>query len=320
MVPVQTTTERECENAAVADIAAHEATSSIRATAAQRHGSVRLFGCQIDRVRMPQAVDRAYGLIADRGACCQYVVTPNVDHVVMLQHHRPLRRAYQRASLVLADGMPVVLASRLLGRALPERVTGADLTMALFDEAESRGGLRVFLLGALPGVAAQAAIRISEQWPAVEIVGINSPPLGFEKDAVQNADILEQISVSRPDVVVVGLGAPKQELWVHAHRHQIDAALALCVGATIDFLAGNKSRAPRWMRKSGLEWLHRVATEPRRLLGRYLRDAWHFPRIVWREWNNSRNGAKRQRTRLAAAFDRAESTGLLATSSEHEKG
>lgn len=316
MVPAQMAAEPAREKLAAAVVAARETSSPCSPPAARPNDCIRMFGCQIDRVRMSQAVERVFGLIADRGASCQYVVTPNVDHVVMLQHHRPLRRAYQHASLVLADGMPVVLASRLLGRGLPERVTGADLTTALFDEAEARGGLRLFLLGALPGVAALAATRIAQRWPAIETVGVNSPPLGFEKDAVQNAAILQQISASRPDVVVVGLGAPKQELWVHAHRHQIDAAVALCVGATIDFLAGNKSRAPRWMQKSGLEWLHRVATEPRRLLGRYLRDAWHFPRIVWRECRSSRNTLKQQPVRRAVALDRAEQIGPLATSSE----
>jgi N-acetylglucosaminyldiphosphoundecaprenol N-acetyl-beta-D-mannosaminyltransferase len=247
---------------------------------------VTLFGCQIDRVRMPGAVSRVYRLLATRNGSCRYVVTPNVDHVVMLERHEGLRTAYDGADLILADGMPVVLASRLLGRSLPERVSGADLVPALFEAAQQRGGLRVFLLGAGPGVAEKAAVRIEERWPAVDVTGTYCPPLGFENDPHENTTILTQIAAAQPDIVVVGLGAPKQELWVHAHREQIDAGVALCVGATIDFLAGHKSRAPLWMQKAGLEWLHRVATEPRRLLGRYLRDAWRFPRLVWREWTN----------------------------------
>ncbi len=247
---------------------------------------VKLFGCQIDRVRMPMAVSRVFRLLATRNGPCRYVVTPNVDHVVMLQHHVGLQQAYGDADLVLADGMPVVLASRLLGQGLPERVTGADLVPALFDAAERRGGLRVFLLGAGPGVADKAAAKIEARWPAVDVTGTYCPPLGFENDPEENATILAKISEARADVVVVGLGAPKQELWVHAHRDQIDAGVALCVGATIDFLAEHKSRAPQWMQRNGLEWLHRVATEPRRLLGRYARDAWQFPRIVWHEWRH----------------------------------
>lgn len=245
---------------------------------------VPLFGCAIDRVRMPQAVLRVIELIAADDGICHYVVTPNVDHVVMLEHHEGLRRAYADASLTLADGMPVVLASRLLGRGLPERITGTDLACELLASAAEHGGLRVFLLGAGPGVAEQAAQRITSKWPAVDVVGTYSPPFGFEKDAAENAHILEQIAACRPDLLVVGLGAPKQELWVHEHRHEIEARVALCVGAAIDFLAENKRRAPRWMQRAGLEWLHRMASEPKRLAGRYAHDARQFPRLVWREW------------------------------------
>jgi N-acetylglucosaminyldiphosphoundecaprenol N-acetyl-beta-D-mannosaminyltransferase len=250
---------------------------------------IELFGCQIDRVRMPEAVARVHELIADPNGECQYVVTPNVQHVVMLERHEGLRRAYQDAALVLPDGMPVILASRILGRGLPERVTGTDLVFELFSSAEARGGMRVYLLGAGPGVAQLAAKKIACRWPAVDVVGTYSPPFGFEHDAAENAAILQRIKVSRPDVVIVGLGAPKQEMWVHAHRPELRASVALCVGATIDFLAEHKRRAPRWMQRVGIEWLHRALTEPRRLLWRYIHDAWHFPRLVWRERQRDRS-------------------------------
>ena len=245
---------------------------------------VRMFGFELDAVRMPEAVARIYEWIAEPVAHCRFIVTPNVDHAVL--HHRTpaLRAAYQHAAMVLADGAPVVAASRLLGRALPERVAGSDLAPALFDAAAAHGGLRVYLLGAAPGVAVRAAARIAERWPAVTIVGTHSPPLGFEYDPAENDRILKRITDARADLVLVGFGAPKQELWVDAHRGQIAARVVLCAGATIDFLAGEKRRAPRWMRTVGLEWLHRVASEPRRLLSRYLRDAVVFPRLVAREW------------------------------------
>ena len=122
----------------------------------------------------------------------------------------------------------------------------------------------------------------------MQVVGTYSPPLGFEKDPKQNQSILQMVATAKPDVLIVGLGAPKQELWVHAHRDQITAPVALCVGAAIDFLAGEKPRAPRWVRRLGFEWLHRLASEPRRLAFRYLRDGWIFPQLVWREWANRR--------------------------------
>jgi len=247
---------------------------------------VSLFGFQVDPLRMPEAVARVNELVATQGPC-QYVVTPNVDHAVMFQHHAGLQAAYADAALVLADGWPVVAASRMLRRPLPARVTGSDLTPALFDAAAARGGLSVYLLGAAPGVAERAAKKIESRWPAVRVVGTYSPPLGFEKDAAENEAILARIASARPDLLVLGLGAPKQELWAHAHRERLAAKVALCVGATIDFLAGEKSRAPVWMRRTGLEWLHRLATEPRRLVKRYARDAWIFPQLVVREWRHS---------------------------------
>ena len=245
---------------------------------------VKLFGMEVDALRMSEAVDRVYGWITQAEYECHYVVTPNVDHAVMFQEHAGLRAAYADASLVLADGAPVVLASRLIRRPLPQRVAGSDLAPEIFACAADRGGLKVFLLGAAEGVGARAAAQIAQRWPAVEIVGVYSPPLGFESDARENAAILDRILAARPDVLLVGLGAPKQELWVHTHRAALRAKVALCVGATIDFLAGEKERAPLWMRKTGLEWLHRLASEPRRLAKRYARDAVIFPRLVWREW------------------------------------
>ena len=245
---------------------------------------VRLFGVEIDPIGMREAVARLQEWIHEPQSLCRFVVTPNVDHVVMLHYSEQLRNAYAAADMVTADGMPVVVASRWLGRPLPERVTGADLVPALFAAADSTRPLRVFLLGAALGVADRAARRIESRWPSVNVVGTCSPPLGFEKDPEENCRILAQIAAVHPDVVVIGLGAPKQEYWVHAHRDRLSAKVALCVGATIDFLAGEKPRAPAWMGRIGIEWMHRLLSEPRRLFKRYARDAFVFPQLVWREW------------------------------------
>jgi N-acetylglucosaminyldiphosphoundecaprenol N-acetyl-beta-D-mannosaminyltransferase len=248
--------------------------------------TVSLFGMNIDALSMSETVDAVLAWCqVPRGGACRYVVTPNVDHAVMFQTNEKLRQSYAGASLVLADGAPVVIASRLLGRALPERVAGSDLAPALFKSA-TRGAspLRVFLLGAAPGVAERAAANITQRWSNIEIVGTMSPPMGFEKDDTENERILAAVAAVKPDLVVLGLGAPKQELWIHAHADRLEAKVALCIGATIDFLAGEKRRAPRWMRRVGLEWFHRLSSEPGRLAKRYLRDAWVFPQLVWRDW------------------------------------
>lgn len=241
---------------------------------------VRLFGIEVDPLSRREAAARIGEWLADNGRC-RFVVTPNLDHVVRLQDNAEFREAYRHADLVLVDGKPVHLAARLLGKPVPETVPGSDLTVDLLSG--STEPMRVFLLGAAPGVAARAAGRIHEQWPGVRVAGHYSPPFGFEKDARETERIIELIREAAPDLLIVGLGAPKQELWVSRHRQRLAAKVALCVGASIDFIAGEKARAPAWMRRSCLEWLYRMLQEPGRLAGRYAFDAWRFPGIFIRE-------------------------------------
>lgn len=254
----------------------------------------KLFGITIDRLDKVGAAERIRGWIAEPQTDCQFVVTPNVDHIVQLQKDPRLVAAYREAGMVLADGAPVVWAAHLLGQPLPERVAGSDLVPEIFDQFERQATelgmlgermLRVFILGGMPGVPERASRNIESRWPHVCVVGTSSPPLGFEYDRAQCDEILTHIDEARTDLLLVCLGAPKQELWVQQHRLQIAAPVALCVGATVDFLAGTSRRAPRWMQRVGLEWMHRLLGSPRRLAGRYLRDAVRFPRIVWRQYH-----------------------------------
>jgi len=245
---------------------------------------IRMFGVDLDPLSMDQAVAQLLEWVAEPDYNCRNVVTPNVDHVVKLQKNAAFRAAYADASMVVVDGKPVLLASHLLGTPLPETVPGSDLGPALFTAANARNGIRVFLFGAAEGVAERAAANIQSRWPRVEVCGVYSPPMGFSAEAPANAIALAMINAAKPDVLIVGLGAPKQELWVHAMRNQLQVKVSLCIGATIDFLAGEKARAPVWVRKLGLEWLHRIVSEPRRLLGRYAHDAWVFPRLLIKEW------------------------------------
>ena len=190
---------------------------------------LRLFDLPIDALNMQQAVEQIRTWLDDDHPYCRFVVTPNVDHTVMLQQNSQLRRVYEDAHLVLADGMPIILASRLLKKPLPERVAGSELVPHLFATASPDRPLRVFLLGAAPGVAERAASRIEAQWSDVRIVGTYSPPLGFESDPAEEQRILERLHESKPEVIVVGLGAPKQELWIHKqHRNFPCACCALC--------------------------------------------------------------------------------------------
>jgi N-acetylglucosaminyldiphosphoundecaprenol N-acetyl-beta-D-mannosaminyltransferase len=245
---------------------------------------VHLFGIDIDPLCLDEAATRLMEWIEQPRAQCRFVVTPNVDHTVLLHENEQLRDAYRDAALVVADGWPVVVASRLLGKPLPQRVAGSDLVPYLMCESNHRGReLSVYLLGAAPGVAERAAENIQTRWPKVKVHGTYSPPLGFERDDDENENILQRIAEVEPDLLVVGLGAPKQELWVHGFQDRLRAKVAVCAGATIDFLAGEKKRAPRWIQYIGMEWFHRVASEPRRLAKRYARDAWVFPQLVLHE-------------------------------------
>ena len=243
----------------------------------------QLFGIDIDVLDMTGAVDRLRGWIETADGTCRYVVTPNVDHAVLYQENDQLREAYDGAEMVLADGHPIVWTSRITGKRLPERVAGSELVPKLFDSFNKQGSLKVFLLGAAEGVGVRAAENMKRQWPNVETVGVYSPPMGFEKNPEECENILAKLAEAKADVVVVGLGAPKQEIWVSKFADRIPASAALCVGATIDFLAGQKKRAPVWMQRSGIEWLHRMCSEPKRLVKRYARDAWIFPQLVLKQ-------------------------------------
>ena len=261
----------------------------------------QLLGMEIDALTMEGAVDQLWTWINDSSQTegCRYVVTPNVDHAVLLEENVDLQAAYRDAHLVLADGFPIVMASKLLNQPVPERVAGSELVPRLFDFFNHYGDLKVFLLGAAEGVAEVAAKNMLQQWPKVQTVGVYSPPMGFENDKVECANILTRIAACKPDVVVVGLGAPKQELWVHRHHKLIDAKVALCVGATIDFLAGEQQRAPLWMQKANLEWAHRMFSQPKRLVKRYAKDAWVFPQLVFRQWvANARTSVAQEQQEL----------------------
>jgi len=246
---------------------------------------VRIFGIDIDVLDFFAVIKVLDEWILSGRKDCPYVVTPNVDHIVKLNKNPTFMEAYQKASLVIADGKPVILAARLLGKPLPGTVPGSDLIPALFEHFNcNQQGLRVFLLGTLPGVLDKATAKIEGTWPHVKVVGTYSPPQGFEYSMTECEYICSTVSDAQPDMLVLGLGAPKQELWISRFADRLPVGVAVCAGATIDFIAGEKSRAPLWMRNCGLEWFYRLLSEPRRLIGRYAYDACIFPRLFLREW------------------------------------
>ena len=253
-------------------------------TKSQQHKMVRLFGINFDAINMNQVVSNVLDWTDERAYDCHYIVTPNVDHVVKLQQHYGLKQAYKEASLTVVDGKPVLWASKLFNP-LPEVIPGSDLCPAIFDAAcQKQQRVRVFLLGAAEGVAEKAADKIHKKWPWVTVCGCYSPAMGFDSTSRENIKVIKMINELKPDLLLVGLGAPKQEIWMQQNAKQLQVKVGLCIGATIDFIAGEKSRAPKLMRMMGMEWVFRALTEPRRLMGRYLHDAMVFPQIVIKEF------------------------------------
>jgi N-acetylglucosaminyldiphosphoundecaprenol N-acetyl-beta-D-mannosaminyltransferase len=240
-------------------------------------------GVVVDVLTMDQAVGKVVGFVREADMAperpCRIVVTPNLDHAVQLRENAGLRAAYADAAVVLADGMPLVWASRLGDHRLPERVTGSDLTPRVLAAAPA--GTRLYLLGGSEEANAAAASNVRQRYPNLVVVGRLSPPRGFEHDAEWSTRIVSAIAESRAQLVILGLGAPKQELWAHQHAKRLPGTVLLCVGATIDFLAGTVKRAPRFMQVLGLEWIFRMLGDPGRLIRRYLKDAWYLPQLVW---------------------------------------
>ncbi len=227
---------------------------------------VRLGGVEIDNLNHGEAVDAIVALAISGGS--HYVVTPNVDHLVLLRKDSDFRRAYAHATLRLADGMPLVALSRLLGTPLQERVTGSDLIEPICALAVARN-LRVYLLGGPPGAARLAARRLIARHPGLQITTAcpNLDP-GSEPEATQAT--VDDINRVRPNILFLGIGSPKQERWISTHLPELPPLVAVCVGSAIEFLSGLKSRAPAAWQRLGLEWLYRLLQEPRRLAPRYL--------------------------------------------------
>jgi exopolysaccharide biosynthesis WecB/TagA/CpsF family protein len=241
----------------------------------------------VDRVGLAEALETIAGLVdAGKGGA---VFTPNVDHVVVAETDARLRAAYARVSLSLADGMPVVWASRLFGPRLPGKLSGSDLVLPLMELAAARGW-RVYLAGGAEGVAAKASEALRRRVPRLRVVGTDSPRIDMDAPSSGRADVPRRIREARPDLVLVAFGSPKQELWIDEVRDELRPAVLVAVGAGIDFTAGVVRRAPRWMSAAGLEWLYRLVREPRRLWRRYLRRDPRFVLVVWRMLRETRGG------------------------------
>lgn len=230
---------------------------------------MKFMNTEIDNLTMDETLEALDKLIQeDKNA---YVVTPNVDHIVQLERGGELCQVYKDADLILTDGKPLVWISKLYGTPIKEKISGSDLFPRVCKMAAEKG-YSMFFLGAADGVAAKAAENLMEKYKGLEVVGTYSPPFGFEKNEEEMKKIVNMIKDVKPHILIVGLGCPKQELFIYHNRDELGVPVSLGLGASLDFEAGNIKRAPKWMADHGLEWLYRIIQDPKRLAKRYLVD------------------------------------------------
>jgi N-acetylglucosaminyldiphosphoundecaprenol N-acetyl-beta-D-mannosaminyltransferase len=248
----------------------------------------------IDRITMDYAAVLLVEALLHRGDLPPLtVVGPNAYLVTMAERDGRFAEAMCDADLAVPDGISVVMASRLLGVPIPERVTGGDLMERMCAEA-AHYGFRVFFLGGLLGAATMAAHHLRNRYPNLEICGTYCPPVGFESDPAELDRIRRAIADAAPDLICVAFGAPKQEIWMQENREQLHVGAIMAVGAALDTQAGMRRRAPRWIQAIAIEWLFRLAMEPRRLWRRYLIGNARFVLLVLRQWLRERFEAVRR--------------------------
>jgi len=245
--------------------------------------------CQVHRLTEHDCVTFvAEELAARRGG---WIVTANVDILRRMAIDTDFAALCSRASLVVADGMPLVWASRLRGEPLPERVTGSSLIWTLSAMA-ARRRRSVYLLGGVPGTAERTALALRRSNPMLQVAGVSCPDTGFETRPDAMARIAHDLAAARPDIVYVAFGAPKSERLIASLRQLVPEAWWIGVGISFSFASGEIARAPGWMQRAGLEWLHRLAQEPARLARRYLFDDVPFAAglLVRAAWSRMRQG------------------------------
>jgi len=228
---------------------------------------VEVFGVRIDNVFLEQTLDIVEEFVLSGSP--HLICTPNVEHVLKALDDDEFQEIVNTADLVVPDGAGIVLFSKWIGTPLKEKVAGSDL-LPLLCERSAKEGFKVFLFGGREGVPERASEILRGEYENLQVVGTYSPPMNFEDDAEEVRKAVETIKAAKPDILFVALGAPRQEKWIHANKEELDVPVSIGIGAAIDFVAGERKRAPVWMQKANLEWLHRAVSEPRRLWRRAL--------------------------------------------------
>ena len=236
-----------------------------------RKGKRREFlNCEIDDVTFDEALDRIMGYAGGEHKC-RMLVTPNADHVIKLEKDAEFREVYAHADLITTDGTPLLWIADSFNCPITERVTGADLLPAVCDRA-AKEGRSMFFLAASNELLENAIPRLEQDYPGIKILGGYVPPMGFGEKKEEVDKAVAKINEAAPDILVVGVGAPRSEKFIYRNRQRLDVGVALPVGAALAFATGEQKRAPLWMRRLGLEWFYRFLQEPGRMFKRYFVD------------------------------------------------
>jgi len=242
---------------------------------------IKISNVKIHRIDLNNAICEIERFINSKGK--HQVCVTNVYSLVLMQKDEDFRRVNNSSSLVVADGMPLVWVSKLYGHSIPERVSGFDIFYGLCKVA-SKKQYKFFFLGSTIEVLNKMCLNLRKCFPNLRIVGTYSPPFKKEFSEEENSKMIEEINKTQPDILWVGMTAPKQEKWIWKHKDELEVPVSIGIGAVFNFIAETVKRAPRWMQRCGLEWLFRLYQEPRRLWKRYLIGNTIFLWLVLKEF------------------------------------
>lgn len=237
----------------------------------------KLLNTSITNMYLEEIIETIIDLIEKKQR--SYIVAVNVDVIMKIEKDSYLKEITDQADIVLVDGQPLVWISKYYKNPIKQKVSGSDLVPQLCEKA-STIGYSFYILGGRKEIAERAKKNLELIYPTIKIVGSYAPPIGFENDKDEIERINAMITESHPDILVVCFGCPKQERFIFENYKKYDAKVSICAGATVDFLAGNIKRAPRWMSNHGLEWFYRFLQEPKRLFKRYFVEDMKILRLV----------------------------------------
>jgi N-acetylglucosaminyldiphosphoundecaprenol N-acetyl-beta-D-mannosaminyltransferase len=238
-----------------------------------------LLNTYVNNVSMDETLQEISRLIEEKKK--SYIVAINVDVVMKMEKDEYLKKIADEADLTLVDGKPLVWIAKWHKHPVKAKISGSDMVPELCRVAAEKE-YSIFIIGGKKGIAEKAKANLEKQLKNIKIVGTYSPPLGFERNKPELEKINAMMSIAHPDILIVCFGCPKQEKWIYENYKKYDATVSICAGATVDFLAGNVNRAPKWMADHGFEWIYRLFQEPKRLFKRYLVDDIKIIKLVWK--------------------------------------